>query len=156
VMRRWMSVVLAGLIPAVYAAAFLTMSWIRSQQGHGGHVYRSEIESLAIHSGPVDPLADARDRGALVYQHYCQLCHGKKGNGKGPKASNLERPPRNLTDETFWQETSEERVHDAIAHGGSYVGKSVLMPAWGNTLTEQEISDVVAFIHAFAGATETE
>jgi mono/diheme cytochrome c family protein len=50
----------------------------------------------------------------------------------------------------FWRQTTDERVYYATAQGGPSVGKSVLMPAWGHTLTERQLRDVVVFIRAFA------
>lgn len=149
--RRWLSIALAGLIPAVYLAAFLGMAWVRSRQGHTGEVYPSQIETLAIRQEPPDPLADARARGRKVYQHYCAICHGKNGDGNGFNASRLNPTPRNFTDPKFWVTTSDERLDYAIAQGGRSVGKSVLMPAWGHTLTDKQIRDVITYIRAFAG-----
>ena len=148
--RRWLSIALVGLIPAVYVAAFLTMAWIRSRQGHSEQVYPSKIEALAVRREPADPLADARSRGRKVYQHYCQICHGETGKGDGFNSGNLAQPPRDFTDAKFWQQTSDERVYYAVAQGGPSVGKSVLMPAWGHTLTERQLRDVIVFIRAFA------
>jgi mono/diheme cytochrome c family protein len=148
--------VLLALIPAVFVAAFLAMAWIRSRQGHGGEVYPSEIEALAVHRGPPDPLADARAHGRAVYRHYCQICHGENGKGDGFNSSNLERLPRDFTDSQFWQQTSDERVYYAVAQGGTSVGKSVLMPAWGHTLTEKQLRDVIVFIRSFAAPPQAE
>ena len=146
---------LVYLVLALLAAAFPTMAWVRSQQGSKGHVSPSEIDGLAIRREPANPLADARNRGGVVYRHYCQICHGSGGEGDGTNASLLEIQPRNFTDSEFWQKrTTDERLHDAVSHGGTYIGKSVLMPAWGRTLTEQQIRDVVVFIRAFAGRVE--
>ncbi|MFV2066318.1 MAG: cytochrome c [Pirellulales bacterium] len=147
--------VLVYLVLALFAAAFPAMAWVRSQQGRQGHVSPSEIEGLAIRREPVDSLADARIRGAVVYRHYCQLCHGTGGKGDGANASLLEVKPRNFTDPEFWEKrTTEERLHDVVSRGGTHIGKSVLMPAWGRTLTEQEIRDVVVFVRDFAVQTE--
>ncbi len=149
-MRRWLSLGVMILIPSVYLAAFLGMAWVRSQQGHSREVLPSEIEPLAIHKGPTDPLADARARGRPVYEHYCRICHGADGKGDGFNASNLARPPRDFTEAKFWQQTTDEGVYDAITQGGAAAGKSVLMPAWGHTLSEGQIRDVMVFIRAFA------
>jgi mono/diheme cytochrome c family protein len=150
VIRRWLSIALAGLIPAVFVAAFLAMAWVRSEQGRSEQVYPSEIEALAVRKEPADPLADARSRGRGVYQHYCQICHGEKGQGDGFNASRLQPPPRSFSDVKFWRQTSDERVSYAIAQGGPSVGKSLLMPAWGNTLSQNQIRDVMVFLRAFA------
>lgn len=154
--RRWLSIGLAGLVPAVYLAAFLGMAWIRSGQGHTGEVYPSQIEALAIRQGPPNPLAGARARGRTVYRHYCQICHGEGGKGNGFNSSRLQRTPRDFTDAKFWKQTSEERLHYAVAQGGPSVGKSDLMPAWGHTLTDNQIRDVIVFIRTFAGKPEVQ
>ena len=154
--RSWAPIALAGLIPAVFATVFLSMAWIRSQQGHGGHVFPSEIESLAVRKEPLDPLAAARVRGGEIFQHYCQICHGSEGMGdgsnSGPLIETLQTHPQDFTDAEFWErkETTEVRLRDAVFEGGPVNGKSVLMPAWGNTLTESEIRDVIDFIQTFA------
>ena len=52
-MKRWISLAVICLIPTIYIAGFLAMTWVRSQQGNAAQVYPSEIEALAIHKGPV-------------------------------------------------------------------------------------------------------
>jgi cytochrome c oxidase cbb3-type subunit III len=152
VIRRWLLIALVCLIPLVYVAAFLTMGWIRSRQSHREQVYPSKIEGLAVRREPTDPLADARTRGRKVYQHYCQICHGETGKGDGFNSGNLAQPPHDFTDVNFWRQTTDERVYYAVAQGGPSVGKSVLMPAWGHTLTERQLRDVIVFIRAFAAS----
>ncbi|MGA2033507.1 MAG: cytochrome c [Thermoguttaceae bacterium] len=149
-MRRWLAIALVGLIPAAYVAAFLAMGWIRARQGHDEQVYPSRIEALAISREPADPLADARARGEKVYRHYCQICHGEGGKGDGFNSSHLDPRPRNFSDAKFWRNTRGDRIYDAVAQGGTANGKSVLMPAWGHTLTERQLRDVMVFIRAFA------
>src|SRR5690606_12425299 len=34
--------------------------------------------------------------GALLYQHYCESCHGESGRGDGPEAATLPIPPADL------------------------------------------------------------
>jgi cytochrome c oxidase cbb3-type subunit III len=149
-MRRWLSIAVIGLVPTIYIAGFLAMERVRSQQGNAVHVYPSEIEALAIHTGPADPLADARARGSKVFQHYCQICHGESGKGDGFNSSRLTPPPRDFTQPSFWKSTTDERVHFAVSQGGQSVGKSVLMPAWGHTLTKSQIDDVIVYIRSLA------
>ncbi len=147
--RHWIGIALAGLISSVFAASFPAMAWVRSQQGHHEQ-YTSEIESLAIRREPADPLADALARGGKVYRHYCLICHGEEGRGDGFNSYNIEPTPRDLTDEAFWQQTTDERTYYTVSQGGGSVGKSVMMPAWGHTLTERQIRDVITFVRALA------
>jgi cytochrome c oxidase cbb3-type subunit 3 len=153
-MRRSISRLAIILIPAIYFAGFLAMSWVRSRQGHA-EPYPSEIDTLAAHKAPSDPLADARARGQKVFTHYCQICHGESGKGDGFNAGKLTPPPRDFSDAKFWNSTTDERVHFAVTRGGQSVGKSVLMPAWGQTLTKPQIDDVIIYIRAFASPPST-
>ena len=148
--RHWIGIALAGLIAGVFAASFLAMAWVRSRQGHSQQ-YKSEIESLAVRREPADPLADTLARGGKIYRHYCRICHGEKGKGDGFNSFNIQPSPRNLTDEGFWQQTTDERVYYAVSQGGGSIGKSVMMPAWGHTLTDRQIRDVITFARALAG-----
>ncbi|MGO9109658.1 MAG: c-type cytochrome [Thermoguttaceae bacterium] len=148
--RRWLAVALVSLVSATYVVAFLAMGWVRAQQGRGGQVYPSQIDALAASREPADPLADARARGEKVYRHYCQICHGESGQGDGFNASRLEPHPRDFTDAKLWQKIRDDRLYNVIAQGGAADGKAVLMPAWGHTLTERQIRDVMVFIRAFS------
>ncbi len=148
--RHWIGIALAGLISCVFATSFPAMAWIRAQQGHSKQ-YTSEIQSLAVRREPADPLADALARGGKIYRHYCRICHGEEGKGDGFNSYNIEPPPRNLTDDDFWQQTTDERAYYAVSQGGGSVGKSVMMPAWGHTLTDRQIRDVITFVRALAG-----
>ncbi|MFV1965047.1 MAG: cytochrome c [Pirellulaceae bacterium] len=150
--RVWTSLIILAV--AACAAAFPAMAWVRSRQGHTGDVYPSEIRRLATRKASADPLADARDRGGRVYMHYCRICHGDHGEADGFNASRLDPPPRNFTDTAFWDRTSDERVLSAIREGGPSNGKSVLMPAWGNMLTDQQANDVMIFIQSLKGRVE--
>ena len=85
-----------------------------------------------------------------MFQHNCQICHGESGKGDGFNASRLTPPPRDFTQFNFWKSTTDERVHFAVSQGGSSVGKSVLMPAWGHTLTKSQIDDVIVYIRSLA------
>lgn len=152
--RPRLSVVVAGVLFVVFVTAFLAMQWIRSRQEHRSELYPSEIEALVKHHKLRDPLVEAHQRGRKVYTHYCVICHGEEGNGSGFNSSQLKQPPRDFTNREFWKGTTEERVYFAITKGGPSVGKSVLMPAWGKTLTERQIREVMAFLRTFAGTQE--
>jgi len=108
--------------------------------------YRSQIAALAGDERPTDPLTLSQQRGSAVYQHYCLICHGVDGQGNGFNASLLGTPPRNFSEEAFWKQIDDEQLFTVISRGGKAVNKSVLMPAWGHTLSEQQIRDVIAYL----------
>jgi mono/diheme cytochrome c family protein len=39
---------------------------------------------------------------------------------------------------------------DIITKGGSAAGKSSFMPAWGSSLTEKQIRDIIAYLRTIA------
>ena len=116
----------------------------------------SPLESLAMRSAPRDSMAESRQRGRKVYEHYCSICHGIDGHGDGFNSANLAVPPRNFVSPQFWQQTKEESLVLVVTKGGPAVGKSVLMPAWGRTLTERQIRDAVAYLHTLAVRSESQ
>jgi cytochrome c oxidase cbb3-type subunit 3 len=81
------------------------------------------------------------------YDYYCTQCHGAKGKGDGINATD-EMPvsPRNHTDPKEMGKLTSEDVYFAIKDGGKSVGKSSLMPRWGNTINDDEIKDLVKYL----------
>jgi mono/diheme cytochrome c family protein len=110
----------------------------------------SPIEALAVRDVLLDPAAKSQSRGRIVYKHYCSICHGEEGNGDGFNSTNLAVPPRDFSSPKFWWRKTDERLLLTVSKGGPAVGKSVLMPAWGQTLTDRQMRDVVAFLHTLA------
>jgi len=75
------------------------------------------------------PLTGVATRGAGVFEHNCQACHGAGAvGGMGPK---LVKNPILKHEESFWE---------TMVHGrGS-------MPAWGAVLSHQDIADIYAWL----------
>jgi mono/diheme cytochrome c family protein len=115
----------------------------------------SAIEALATRELPRDPVAESRLRGRRIFTHYCAICHGEDGKGDGFNSTNLEVAPRDFSNAEFWQRSTDERLLLAVSKGGPAVGKSVLMPLWGKTLTDRQLDDVVAYLHALGPPVES-
>ena len=125
-------------------------------QGQNPGVFPSEIEELAVRRRPRDPVAEAQARGRQVYEHYCKICHGAEGRGDGFNSGSLAKQPRDFSNPQFLESSNSERLFSAVSDGGQAVGKSVLMPAWGGTLTERQIQDVISYLRVFAKKAELE
>ncbi len=79
-------------------------------------------------------------RGGIVFKSYCTLCHGEIGDGIA-RASKLYAPEKLIIGQM------EKEEYEAIVRkGGIGVGRSEYMPPWGGELTEEQISDVVAYL----------
>lgn len=90
------------------------------------------------------------DRGMQIFSTYCAACHGEDGRGDGPVAARLARDhgvaPVDLSAARFQQRASDGGLAKAIREGGLGVHRSQYMPAWGMTLNERQIQDLVAFV----------
>ena len=93
---------------------------------------------------PLGALADEADtRGAQLYEAYCTQCHGVEGTGNGLNQPALSVQPRNHRDTGEMSARTDEDLFKAVKHGGKSINKSVLMPAWGNNLSDEDIHALV-------------
>jgi len=85
--------------------------------------------------------------GKTQFENVCAACHGPGGKGDGVAAAALDPKPRDLSDPAYVSTLSNEHLYKVISEGGASVGLSPLMAAWGGVLSEQQIWDVIAYIH---------
>lgn len=45
---------------------------------------------------------------------------------------------------------SDDLLRNTITLGGSAMGKSAMMPAWGKTLSQKDVQALIAFLRAIA------
>ena len=81
-----------------------------------------------------------------TYQWYCAQCHGIEGKGDGINAKFLTVPPRNHTKAEYLETRTDEQLFQAIKSGGLSVGRAPCMPAWGHTIDENTIHELVRYI----------
>ena len=97
-------------------------------------------------------VADAT-RGKVVYERYCILCHGEKGDGKGHYSEDTTPVPRDFRQGTFkWRMTPSGSLPtdadlEKVLVTGLY-GTS--MSSLATTLSHQQRIDVVAYIKTFS------
>ncbi len=61
--------------------------------------------------------ADEYSRGKTIYEDKCQICHGIKGDGKGPASAAFKPRPTDFTDPNFWQGDVNKNIVDTIRKG---------------------------------------
>lgn len=81
--------------------------------------------------------------GAATYSRYCAGCHGDRGGGDGPNARFLIERPAVHKDARFMATRTDDRLFDAVYAGGYPLGRSAAMPAFGQTLSRDEIWSLV-------------
>ena len=93
-----------------------------------------------------DPVAAGKEH----YQLYCASCHGATGAGDGPVSAGLDPKPAAHSDGEYMNALSDAHLRKVIAEGGAAAGKSPLMAPWGGTLSDDQITDVIAYIRSLA------
>jgi mono/diheme cytochrome c family protein len=106
--------------------------------------------TLAIVNESVPAWAQNQAEGRKLYSTYCTTCHGDKGKGDGMAAGSLPVKPKDHTDGATMNQLTDQFLIDVISRGGGAVGKSTFMPAWGGSLNEKQVRDVVAYIRSLA------
>ncbi len=80
--------------------------------------------------------------GKAKFQTFCIACHGPSGAGDGVAAAAMNPKPRNLQTTT----RTDDELKKIIKEGGPAVGMTASMPAWGASLNDQDIVNVVAYV----------
>ena len=96
----------------------------------------------------MNPLAS---QGRPLFLYYCAACHGVSGDGDGYNAEQLDKEPAELSDLKFIAKKNDSQIYRVIKLGGVGVKKSHLMPAFGYTLSEEEMWSLVAYVRHLAG-----
>ena len=80
--------------------------------------------------------------GEPFFMANCATCHGKQGNGQGPRAFFINPQPRNFMDNYSRTTLNRPTIFFSITNGRPRTE----MPAWDKVLTEQEIANVTEFV----------
>ena len=98
----------------------------------------------------VIPLNYQQAQGKRVFYQYCVWCHADSTPAGPSNRSNLNPTPPLASDGAVFNSLSNDLLRNTITLGGSAVGKSALMPPWGNTLKQDDINAVITFYRAIA------
>lgn len=108
-------------------------------------------ETVGTQATVLTDLNYEQSNGDVLYHKYCSVCHGVSGKGDGFNAYNLQpASPRNFTDAEWMSNTSDEQLFEVITQGGGGTGRSILMPAWGKTLSTREVRYLISYLHSLA------
>ena len=93
--------------------------------------------------------ARAADSARETFVDVCYICHGVGGKGHGPSAAGLNPRPADFTDCAVMQKQSDATLFTIIKRGGQGAGRSTVMPAWGDSLPDGQIRDLVSVVRGF-------
>jgi cytochrome c oxidase cbb3-type subunit 3 len=121
----------------------------RRHRGGGAAAMLAAMAAMGAGALAATPaLADDADaaHGATLYRVLCTQCHGLEGDGRGVNTRDMAVQPRDHTDTGEMSARTDADLFKAIQGGGKAVNKSVLMPAWGGNLSDDDIRALVAYL----------
>jgi mono/diheme cytochrome c family protein len=126
--------------------------------GSGQHAHEHPTpppEYAKLHA-PAGTWTDARTiaRGKEIYDARCAVCHGARGDGKGPGAASLQVKPADFTDRTMVAEMTDSYWFWRVSEGGvvePFKSEGSAMPAWKGVLSEKDRWAVIAYQHTLSG-----
>jgi mono/diheme cytochrome c family protein len=113
---------------------------------------RNAYDSEADWNDPqrVIPLSYEAAQGKRLFYQDCVWCHADSTPAGPSNRSNVNPTPPLFNDGTVLNRETDNFLQNITALGGSAMGKSAMMPAYGKTLTPEEIRDLIAYTRAIA------
>lgn len=99
-------------------------------------------------NSPVPADAASIDAGAKLFMDNCMGCHGRRADGKGVVARNLDPKPRNLRNALWIVSKSDGYLFRFITYG--IPGTS--MPPWGPVLSEKDRWNLINYLRSLTTA----
>jgi mono/diheme cytochrome c family protein len=103
--------------------------------------WRAPEEAKKV-KNPVKPTKASIEKGKEIYEKKCALCHGAKGDGKGPAGTGLSPKPTNFKDSHGEKMTDGEHFWKITTARGP-------MPPFEKDLTAEERWHVINYINTF-------
>jgi len=158
------AIAIVGLEISAAWLAGLTLRNAQAQQphasppkaAHGDHVHPSIPAAYTNAHIPLQVWTDPKmiAKGKEIFAAKCALCHGEKGDGKGPGAVNLPLKPADLTDGKMVAEMPDNFWVWRVSEGGlvePFKSKGSVMPAWKGDLSMNDRWAVIAYAHTLSG-----
>jgi mono/diheme cytochrome c family protein len=111
------------------------------------------IAFLVLDADVVRAQGQAADRaghsGRQLYEAACAACHGADGRGQPLAARGFPIEPPDFTDCSLTTPEADLDWYSVIHQGGPVRAFDRMMPAFGDELSDQEISSVIAHVRTF-------
>lgn len=130
-------------MPAAWArlvASYLAGTAERAETA--GRAGRAGTAGAATAARRLEEIADP----AALYARACAACHGERGAGDGFNAPHLPVRPTAHADSAYMSTRPDDTLFDGVYAGGFILNKSHRMPAFGLTLTREQIRGLVRYL----------
>jgi mono/diheme cytochrome c family protein len=164
--RVFVVIAIVGVAVSAVGVAGLALRSAHAQQpqagppkaAHGDHVHPAIPAAYASAHIPTRVWTDPKmiARGKEIFTAKCALCHGEKGDGKGPGAANLPLKPADLTEGKMVAEMADNFWVWRVSEGGlvePFKSNGSVMPAWKGDLPMEDRWAVIAYAHTLSGHT---
>src|SRR5690348_13131586 len=129
-----------AFLALLFAVLLVQCACRKSQQLPSNPLDRAyDVESDWNDPGHLIPLNYTQARGKRLFYTYCVWCHADSTPAGPSNRSNINPPPPLANDGATLNPMSDEFLRNSITLGGSAMGKSAMMPAWGRTLSQEEV-----------------
>ncbi len=121
------------------------------RHGHGARPSNAPASALPVVAADMtlpftDGLVGDREAGRQFYMENCFTCHGREGDGNGPRSNFIRPKPRNFLHADSRRSLNRPALYKSISMGR----QGTVMPAWSKVLNEQQIANVAEFVfHSF-------
>lgn len=167
--RMCVALVMVGLVVSATLLGGLAIRSAQAQQpqasppkaedhghAHGDHMHAPIPAAYAKAQIPSQAWTDPKmiAKGKEIFTAKCALCHGEKGDGKGPGAANLPLKPADLTDARMVAEMPGSYWVWRVSEGGlvePFRSKGSAMPAWMGELSMNDRWAAIAYAHTLSG-----
>ncbi len=136
------------LVAVLVTAASLGLLASCQPKSESGAPTMSHADSLRAQQDSVQTAAAAQ-RGGRAFASHCAMCHGNTGNGDGDASASIAKLGVNvarLNDAELMDRLNRAQIVDVITRGGAHTKRSNIMPAWGEKLEPQMISDIADYV----------
>lgn len=105
--------------------------------------YRDETDGSTGHGNEPFVLDSPGDwgRGEGIFRKNCVVCHGQRGDGKGPASTSLNPRPKDFRRSTIGRGQMVEVIRSGI--------RGTSMGSFNKTLSEKDIQDVSEYVYRF-------
>lgn len=145
---KWRDLILFLIIPALIILSSCQRKPAVSPANPILNAY--DVEQSSTDPQRLIPLNYQQAQGKRVFNNNCVWCHADATQAGPSNRSTLTPTPPLFTDGETFNSLSDDFMRNTITLGGSAMGKSAIMPPWGQTLTPDEIRAVLAYARAVA------